>query len=48
VERHLRDGVDFMTIHAGLTKELAEKAVKGDRLMPLVSRGGLYASCLDA
>ncbi|MCI4437649.1 MAG: phosphomethylpyrimidine synthase ThiC [Ignisphaera sp.] len=40
VERHLRDGVDFMTIHAGVTKELAEKVVKGSRLMPSVSRGG--------
>jgi phosphomethylpyrimidine synthase len=40
VERQLRDGVDFMTIHAGLTKELAEKALKSLRLMPSVSRGG--------
>jgi phosphomethylpyrimidine synthase len=40
VERQLRDGVDFMTIHAGLTKELAEKALKSIRLMPSVSRGG--------
>jgi phosphomethylpyrimidine synthase len=40
VERQLRDGVDFMTIHAGLTKELAEKALKSFRLMPSVSRGG--------
>ncbi|MEM0311238.1 MAG: phosphomethylpyrimidine synthase ThiC [Ignisphaera sp.] len=40
VEKQLRDGVDFMTIHAGISKELAEKALKSNRLMPIVSRGG--------
>lgn len=40
LEKHLRDGVDFMTIHAGITRELAEKAVKSNRIMPIVSRGG--------
>lgn len=40
VERHLRDGVDFMTIHAAITRDLALKALKGSRLMPIVSRGG--------
>ncbi|MEM4490847.1 MAG: phosphomethylpyrimidine synthase ThiC [Desulfurococcaceae archaeon] len=40
VERHLRDGVDFMTIHAALTRDLAQKALRGNRLMPIVSRGG--------
>ncbi len=40
VEEHLRDGVDFMTIHAGITRELGEKAVKSKRVQPIVSRGG--------
>ncbi len=40
VERHLRDGVDFMTIHAAITRELAEKAVRSSRVQPIVSRGG--------
>ncbi|MCS7112151.1 MAG: phosphomethylpyrimidine synthase ThiC [Ignisphaera sp.] len=40
VEQHLRDGVDFMTIHAGISKELAKKAIKSMRIMPIVSRGG--------
>lgn len=40
VEKHLRDGVDFMTIHAALTRELALKAVRSTRVMPIVSRGG--------
>ena len=40
VERHLKDGVDFMTIHAGITLELARKAVRSTRIAPIVSRGG--------
>ena len=40
VEKHLKDGVDFMTIHAALTRELAKKAVKSKRVEPIVSRGG--------
>lgn len=40
VERHLRDGVDFMTIHAGITLELARKVLKSSRIAPIVSRGG--------
>ncbi|MGC8982134.1 MAG: phosphomethylpyrimidine synthase ThiC [Desulfurococcaceae archaeon] len=40
VERHLKDGVDFMTIHAAITRDLAIKAVKSSRIMPIVSRGG--------
>ena len=40
VEKHLRDGVDFMTIHAALTRDLVEKVVRSKRVMPIVSRGG--------
>nr|WP_252901507.1 phosphomethylpyrimidine synthase ThiC [Vulcanisaeta sp. JCM 14467] len=40
VERHLRDGVAFMTIHAAVTRELAIKALRSDRVIPIVSRGG--------
>ncbi len=40
VERHLKDGVDFMTIHAGITRELAMRAVRSNRIQPIVSRGG--------
>ncbi len=40
IEKHLKDGVDFMTLHAALTKELALKAVKSGRAEPIVSRGG--------
>ncbi len=40
VEKHLKDGVAFMTIHAGLTKDLAIRALKSNRVIPIVSRGG--------
>ena len=40
IENQLEDGVDFMTIHAGITRDLASSMVKGDRLAPTVSRGG--------
>ena len=40
IEDQLETGVDFMTIHAGITKNLASRMVKGDRLAPTVSRGG--------
>ena len=40
VEKQLRDTVDFMTIHAAITRDLAYRAVKSERIMPIVSRGG--------
>ena len=40
VERQLRQGVDYMTIHAALTRRLAEKAVRSSRVVPITSRGG--------
>jgi phosphomethylpyrimidine synthase len=45
VETHARDGVDFMTIHAGLNRATAAKIKKNERLTSMVSRGGslLYA-----
>ena len=38
LQKHVQDGVDFVTIHAGLTKNALENAKK--RKMPIVSRGG--------
>ena len=40
VERQLRDGVDFMTIHAAITRDLGIRVLSSQRLMPIVSRGG--------
>jgi phosphomethylpyrimidine synthase len=41
VERHAKDGVDFMTIHCGVTRRLAE-AVAASRIAGVVSRGGCF------
>ncbi|CDI48882.1 thiamine biosynthesis protein ThiC [Clostridium tetani 12124569] len=45
IETHAKDGVDFMTIHAGLNREAVEIFKRNERLTNIVSRGGslLYA-----
>ncbi len=45
VRKHAQDGVDFMTIHAGLTRHTAQKVKESNRLTSIVSRGGslMYA-----
>ncbi|MCX7710450.1 MAG: phosphomethylpyrimidine synthase ThiC [Clostridia bacterium] len=40
IEQHAKDGVDFMTVHAGINKATAEKFKKNPRLTNIVSRGG--------
>ncbi|MBE6047433.1 MAG: phosphomethylpyrimidine synthase ThiC [Clostridium sp.] len=40
VDKHGRDGVDFITIHAGLNKEAVETVKRNRRLTHIVSRGG--------
>ena len=40
VRMHAQDGVDFMTIHCGITKETAGKFKGNKRLTNIVSRGG--------
>lgn len=40
VEKHGQDGVDFVTIHAGLNREAVETVKKNKRLTNIVSRGG--------
>ncbi|WP_010252371.1 phosphomethylpyrimidine synthase ThiC [Acetivibrio cellulolyticus] len=40
VEKHAADGVDFMTIHAGINRETARRFKKNGRLTNIVSRGG--------
>jgi len=40
VEEQARDGVDFMTIHCGVTFETIGRLKKHPRLMDVVSRGG--------
>ncbi|WP_129595832.1 phosphomethylpyrimidine synthase ThiC [Anaerophilus nitritogenes] len=45
VRKHAKDGVDFVTIHAGLNKNTAQTFKRNKRLTNIVSRGGslLYA-----
>jgi phosphomethylpyrimidine synthase len=40
IERQARDGVDFMTIHAGLTRNALARLKNRPRLAGIVSRGG--------
>ena len=40
VEAHAKQGVDFMTIHAGINKRAVESFKKTKRLTNIVSRGG--------
>lgn len=40
IERHGEEGVDFITVHCGVTRNSVEKIKKEGRLMGVVSRGG--------
>ena len=40
VEAHAKQGVDFVTIHAGITKRVIESFKREKRTMNIVSRGG--------
>ena len=39
-EKHVKDGVDYTTIHSGITKELAQRVLKVGRHGGIVSKGG--------
>lgn len=36
------EGVDFITVHCGITKDTVEKLKQSDRIMGIVSRGGAF------
>jgi phosphomethylpyrimidine synthase len=40
IERHGEDGVDFITVHCGVTRNSVERIKKEGRMMGVVSRGG--------
>lgn len=42
VERHARDGVDFATVHCGVTLRALECLRKSGRIADIVSRGGAF------
>jgi len=42
IEEHAKDGVDFMTVHCGVTRESIAKLKKQGRITNVVSRGGAF------
>jgi len=42
IELHAKDGVDFMTVHCGITKESVEWLKRSKRVTDVVSRGGSF------
>jgi phosphomethylpyrimidine synthase len=42
IEKQAVDGVDFMTIHCGITRNLQDRLLKQKRIMGVVSRGGSF------
>lgn len=42
VRKHAEDGIDFVTIHAGVTLNSFERLKNSDRILDVVSRGGAF------
>ncbi|MFC1950904.1 phosphomethylpyrimidine synthase ThiC [Chloroflexota bacterium] len=42
IEAHARDGVDFMTVHCGVTRSVIDKLRAEGRVVDVVSRGGAF------
>jgi phosphomethylpyrimidine synthase len=42
IEKHGQDGVDFVTVHCGVTREVIERLKKQSRIADIVSRGGAF------
>lgn len=42
IKRHAMDGVDFITVHCGITKESVASVIRQKRLLGIVSRGGTF------
>jgi phosphomethylpyrimidine synthase len=42
VVKHLDDGVDFITVHCGVTRSTVERMDREGRIMEVVSRGGSF------
>ena len=45
IERQARDGVDFMTLHCGVTRETIARLQRQGRIADVVSRGGAFLVC---
>ncbi len=42
IEEHAKDGIDFMTVHCGVTQESLARLKKQGRMTDIVSRGGAF------
>jgi len=42
IEKHLKDGVDFITVHCGVTEEIVDRLEKHPRKTGIVSRGACF------
>lgn len=42
IENQAKEGIDFMTLHCGITKDLVTKLQNAKRTMGIVSRGGTF------
>ena len=42
IEKHAKDGMDFMTVHCGITRESVGWLKRSDRITDVVSRGGSF------
>ncbi len=42
IEDHAEEGVDFITVHSGLTRKAVERLSKEGRILDIVSRGGAF------
>lgn len=42
IEEHAADGVDFVTVHCGVTRAALDRMRRQGRLMDVVSRGGAF------
>lgn len=42
IENQAKEGVDFMTLHCGINRDLVDKLQKAKRVMGIVSRGGTF------
>jgi len=45
IERQAQDGVDFITVHCGLTRAALEMLKQQGRITDIVSRGGAFLTC---
>lgn len=45
IEKHCKSGVDFITVHCGVTKFVVEQIEKHNRITGIVSRGGSMLAC---